>query len=317
MFVPVKADFHLPASPVLTALVCLICIGVFLKQEHDWRLFGNSVDQYCAEPQSHLTRMVMSRVAELTDADFCGEVMYRLSHATNPAAEIAGIAASIKPLSGLSPEDSRLYVEQMLDKELRKFRGIVRDDPTDDYAYDTASWNPWRMISASFAHADWGHIIFNLVFFFAFAATVEALIGPLAFTIFIVANSLVIGIADSVVSVVASNHHWTLGLSGVVMGMIGVFAYLLPRGRIRCYYWFVILIGSIALPAWTLALWYIGGDILRLFTSDDHGAINVLAHVAGGVSGYLYGMLFLKESRLAATHWQRDMDRAALGPRRM
>jgi membrane associated rhomboid family serine protease len=312
MFVPVKADFRLPAWPVVTALVCLLCAGVFLKQEHDWQTFSNSIDRYCAKPQSHLTRMVMQRVEELTNAEFCGEVMYHLSHSADPAAEIAGIASSIKPLSGLSPSDSRQYVEQMLGNELRKFRTVVRDDPTDRYAYDTGSWNPWRMIVASFAHEGWGHIIFNLVFFFAFATTVEALIGPLAFVIFIVATSLFIGVADSVVSMVAQSHHWTLGLSGVVMAMMGLFAYLLPRGKIRCYYWFVVLIGSVALPAWMLALWYIGGDIFRLFAYEDNGAINVLAHVAGGISGYVYGLLFLRGSRLLATDLQRDMDRAYL-----
>lgn len=312
MFVPVKADFRLPAWPILTALVCLVCMAVFLKQTHDWRTFNNSIDRYCAKPQSHLTRMVMLRVEALTKAEFCGEVMYELSHSLDPVADIARIAAAIKPLSGLSAGDSRRYVEQMLSDELRNFRAVVRDDPTGRYAYNTASWNPWRMIASSFAHGDWGHILFNLVFFFAFAATVEALIGPLAFVAFIVANSLFIGVADSAVSVVAGNHHWTLGLSGVVMGMIGLFAYLLPRGKIRCYYWFVVLFGSIALPAWTLALWYIGGDIFRLFANDDHGAINVLAHVAGGVGGYLYGLLFLKGSRLQATELQRDMDRSRL-----
>ena len=315
MFMPVKADFRLPAWPVFTVLVCLVCIGVFLKQESDWRAFSHSVDRYCAKPQSHLTQMIMTRVETLTDADFCGEVMYRLSQSPTPDSDIAEISAAIKPLSGLSPSDSRAYVEQMLTDELRYFRSIVADDPGDNYAYDTESWNPVRMITASFAHGGWGHIIFNLIFFFAFAATVEALIGPVAFVLFIVINALVIGVTDSVVSEIADNHHWTLGLSGIVMGMMGLFAYLLPRGRIRCYYWLIIIIGSISVPAWALALWYIGGDIWRLFATDDHGVINVLAHVAGGVSGFLYGLFFLKGSRLVAANLQRDMDKATMGVR--
>lgn len=315
MLVPVKADFRLPGWPVLTVLVCAVCMGVFLKQQSDWRAFGLSVDRYCAKPQSHLKQMVMSRIEILMNAEFCGEVMYHLSQSPSEAEEIAGIAASIKPLSGLSPTDSRDYVEQMLTDELRQFRSIVRDDPGDDYGYDTESWNPWRMFSSSFAHGGWGHILFNLVFFFAFAATVEALVGPVAFVLFILANSLVIGMTDSVVSELIDNHHWTLGLSGVVMGMMGLYAYLLPRGKIRCYYWLVIFIGSVALPAWMLAFWFIGGDIVRLFTSENHGTINVLAHVAGGVSGYLYGLLFLRGTRLQASQLQRDMDKAQLAPR--
>ena len=315
MFVPVKADFRLPAWPVFTVLVCIICIGVFLKQESDWRQFSLSVERYCAKPQSHITQMIMQRVEAQQDADFCGEVMYHLSRSPDETADIAEIAASIKPLSGFSPADSRTYVEQMLTDELQYFRSIVRDDPGDDYAYYTDSWNAWRMLASSFAHGDWGHIIFNLIFFFAFAATVEALIGPAAFVLFILINTMIIGVTDSIVSELADNHHWTLGLSGVVMGMMGLFAYLLPRGKIRCYYWLVVIIGSVAIPAWMLAVWYIGGDIYRLFTVDDHGAINVLAHVAGGVSGFLYGLLFLRGSRMLAASMQRDMDKAVMSTR--
>jgi len=243
-------------------------------------------------------------------AEFCGEVMYHLSHSETAAEDIDEIVASLKPLSGLSPEDSREYVSQMLNDELRLFRSIVPEDPDNKFAYDTASWNPLHMLSASFAHGDWPHIIFNLIFFFAFATTVEALIGPAAFVAFIIISSLIIGVTDSIVSELIDRHHWTLGLSGVVMGMMGLFAYLLPRGKIRCYYWFIIIFGSVAVPGWILAVWYIGGDILQLFASDDHGTINVLAHVAGGISGFFYGFFFLKGSRLLAESLQEDLDKS-------
>ena len=243
--------------------------------------------------------MIMTRVADYKDADFCGEVMYHLSQSETETEDIADIANSIKPLSGFSPEDSRDYVTQMLSDELRYFRSIVKDDPGNNYSYDTASWNVWHMITSSFSHGDWGHIIFNLIFFIAFATTVETIIGPVAFVLFILISSLVIGVTDSIVSELIDNHHRTLGLSGVVMGVMGLFAYLLPRGKIRCYYWFFVVFGSIAVPGWILAGWYIGGDIYQLFASDDHGAINVLAHVAGGISGFLYGF-FLPERRAHA-----------------
>ncbi len=314
MFLPVKADFTLPHWPVLTALVCLVCFGVFLKQESDWSDFSLSIEKYCAKPQSRLTQMIMTRVAEQQDAEFCGEVMFRLSRSEKEADDIAEIAAAIKILSGFDADDSRYYVTLMLTEELQYFRSIVKDDPGNNYAYNTASWNPWRMISSSFAHGDWGHILFNLIFFIAFAATVEALIGPVAFVLFILINSMIIGVTDSVVSMLADAHHWTLGLSGVVMGMMGLFAYLLPRGKIRCYYWIIVIFGSIAVPAWMLAAWYIGGDVYRLLASDDHGAINVLAHVAGGISGFLYGFFFLKGTRMLAASLQRDMDKSDLSP---
>jgi membrane associated rhomboid family serine protease len=107
----------------------------------------------------------------------------------------------------------------------------------------------------------------------------------------------------------------SLGLSGVVMGMIGLSAYLLPRAKIRCYYWFIVIFGSVALPVWVLAIWYIGSDIYVLFAYDDHGLINVMAHVTGGVGGYLFGLLFLRQARQQALGVQMTLDRSLLRPK--
>ena len=92
-------------------------------------------------------------------------------------------------------------------------------------------------------------------------------------------------------------HYSSLGLSGVVMGMIGLNAYLLPSGTIRCYYWFIVIFGSVAVPAWALAIWYIGWDIYNLFANVNTGVVDVMAHVTGGAAGYLYGVAFLRGRR--------------------
>jgi membrane associated rhomboid family serine protease len=196
----------------------------------------------------------------------------------------------------------------MLEDEWRSFNAMVPDNPDHAFAYYTDSWNPWAMFTSAFAHGDWMHIIFNLFFFVAFAATVEALAGPAMFAIAIVTISLFTGIFSSVSAYAAGEHYWTLGLSGVVMGMMGLFTCLLPRGRVRCYYWFIILFGSVAVPAWALTLWYVGGDVVRLFTNDDHGVINVMAHVTGGIGGYLFGIAFLRGARTRARDLMFDID---------
>ena len=307
MFLPVRADFPLARFPVFTVLICVICIGVFAKQQSDWSEFENSIARYCDGERSRIDEMVLQRVDAVRNASMCGQVMYYIDNADSPEEEIEEIVAALKPLSGFNAADSREYFRGILNDELRLYRRYVPEDPDSKFAYNTASWNPLKMITASFAHADWGHITFNLIFFFAFAASVEMVIGPAGFGMFILVNSLVIGTTDSVVSTLVDDHHWTLGLSGVVMGMMGLFAYLLPRGKIRCYYWFIVIFGSIAVPGWILAAWYIGGDIYQLFTRDEYGGVNVLAHVTGGVAGYLYGLLFLRKAREAAGQYRRHL----------
>ncbi|MGI9239093.1 MAG: rhomboid family intramembrane serine protease, partial [Woeseiaceae bacterium] len=228
---------------------------------------------------------------------------------------IEEMATQMRPLSGFNAADSSLYVSQMLEDEVRRYNNLVPKDPDIGLAYYTGSWNPWTMLTSSFAHGDWGHIIFNLVFFFAFAAAVEMLIGISWFVAFVLVDSWFIGITGSIAAAAVGQHYWTLGLSGVVMGMMGLFAYLLPKGKIRCYYFFIVIFGSIAIPGWMLASWYIGGDIIRLFANDDHGVINVMAHVMGGIGGYLFGLVFLRETRKKAEDVQYDFERQAFEKR--
>lgn len=311
MFLPVKADFALPRIPILTILVCLVCIGVFLKQQSDWRDFGMAIDRFCNTDRSHIEQIVFDRIAVSQGTDSCADIMYTI--ANDPAREesevIAEMVAKMKPLTGFNTEDSREYVRQMLEEEARRFNTLVPADPDEGLAYYTGSWNPLTMITSSFAHGDWGHILFNLIFFFAFAAAVEVLIGPIWFITFVLVDSWFIGLSGSMAAAATDQHYWTLGLSGIVMGMMGLFAYLLPRGKIKCYYFFIVIFGSVAVPAWMLTAWYLGGDIFTLLTREDFGSVNVMAHVMGGLGGYLFGLLLLREIRKDAEHAQDALDR--------
>ncbi|MDX1405026.1 MAG: rhomboid family intramembrane serine protease [Woeseiaceae bacterium] len=310
MFVPVKADFALPRFPWLTAIVCLVCLGIFLKQERDWRQFEGALLAYCSAERSHISEMVFKQLTA-NSPNACVQVMYGIAHSDDQDAVINEIVSHMRPLKSLGADDSKEYVSGMLHDELRKYRIMVPDHPDVGLAYYTDTWNPLTMIASTFAHGSWSHIIFNLFFFVAFAATIEILIGPLAYVGLFLVIAVFTGVFSSISAIASGTHFSTLGLSGVVMGMMGLFAYLLPKGKIRCYYWFIILFGSVAIPAWALALWYIGGDIYRLFTAESHGVVNVMAHVTGGIAGYLFGIVFLQQVREQTRMMQREADSLA------
>ena len=314
MFVPVKADFKLPRFPWLTAIVCVVCFGIFLKQVNDWQDYENAVYAFCGKDRSNITEMIFKEISS-NSPDACIEVMYGLATSGDSQAMIEQVVSEMRPLKGFGAEDSRYYVSDMLNEELRSYHIRVPEHPDEGLAYYTNTWNPLTMFASVFAHGSWSHIIFNLFFFVAFAATIEVLIGPVAYIGLFLAVSLFTGVFSSVSALASGTHFSTLGLSGIVMGMMGLFAYLLPKGKIRCYYWFIILFGSIAIPAWALALWYIGGDIYTLFASEDHGVVNVMAHVTGGIAGYLFGIIFLQKVRADTRMMQEDADREALRAR--
>lgn len=169
---------------------------------------------------------------------------------------------------------------------------------TEALVYYPDSWNPLRMISASFGHLGFWHLVGNLVFFMAFAPALEILIGSsLRYFSLILFVSLVTGLSYSLWTVGGGLEAIpTLGLSGVVMGMIGLSAYLMPQARIRIFCWLIVW-KTFFVPAWLLAVVYIGLDVWTMFAADDFGGVNLVAHVAGGLAGYVFGLLWLKERK--------------------
>lgn len=170
---------------------------------------------------------------------------------------------------------------------------------TENLLYYPDSWNPLKMISSSLIHGDLLHLLGNMIFFLAFAPALELLIGSnIRYLWIMVFISFVVGICYSVSILIGGSQPVpTLGFSGVVMGMMGLAAYMMPQARIRVFWWYIVFWKTFYVPAWVLAVIYIGLDTWTMLTTDYYGGINVVAHVAGGFAGYLYGYLWLKERK--------------------
>ena len=200
-------------------------------------------------------------------------------------------------LAGLSEAESKEYAERIIEGEYKLFSAAVPNDLTDKLHYVPSTWNVWNMITSSFAHGNWSHIIFNLLFFIAFAVTVEVIVGTVAFIGLFLGSTIFTALWFSVISSAAGENIPTIGLSGVVMTMIALFAFLLPTGRVRCLFWYIFIVKRISIPAWTLATFYIGRDLYYLLIADYNGLTNFAAHVAGAAFGFLIGILFFQEAK--------------------
>jgi membrane associated rhomboid family serine protease len=175
----------------------------------------------------------------------------------------------------------------------------ISSNVTESLLYYPATWNPLKMITSSLAHADWLHLIGNMFFYMAFAPALEVLLGSrIRYLWIMLLISFAVGISYSVSTLISSAEPLpSLGFSGVVMGMIGLSAYLMPTARIRVFFWYFFMWKILYVRAWVLAVIYIGLDTWTMFAVADYGSVNVVAHVAGGFAGYLYGYLWLSDRR--------------------
>jgi membrane associated rhomboid family serine protease len=299
LFLPIRAQIRLHKWPVMTILVSLLCLGIYVAQAQNEGRILRAAENYCDHGLDASEQALWRQIGKDDAAMACTHLLAFLHVTNRPEQVIQGLETSLT-----RELKDRAEAERLAGELRASYARFARQAPgylTARLWQERPSWNVWRWITSSFAHADWGHVIFNLVFFFAFAATVELLIWPVLFLGMILLMSLGIGLTDTLVHLGQAPVP-TLGLSGVVTGMLAMFIYFVPRAKIRFFFWFLLSIGFIGVPGWLVGLWYIGGDLLRVL-GQEHSRVNYIAHLAGALSGFLLGVTLFRGKR----HWAQEL----------
>jgi len=292
IFFPYRADVDLHRIPFITILVCALCLLIFTQQLSSQNKYVTAIEGFCQSGVERSTLTILRNIAHQKQGNPCAEVFLTIRDSSDTNSEIEALIQQAQPLNLFkSQHQERLYMQDILSASYARFDRIVPNNLTNKLQYNPDDLDIKRMITSNFTHGDWPHIIFNLLFFFAFAASVEVITGSLAFIGIILLMSVSTGLSYSFSASGASGIP-TIGLSGVVMGMMAMLAVLIPWLRIRCFLWFLIFIRRFSVPALLLAAGYVGLDIVSLMQDDGSAGINFVAHVSGAVTGALLGGLY-------------------------
>ncbi|MCW8901117.1 MAG: rhomboid family intramembrane serine protease [Gammaproteobacteria bacterium] len=291
MMIPLKAELRISTKPVVTYAIVLICILIYALQANNHKEIAKSATSYCSG--------VNQFNSNYNELDF-------LSH--NPATCVSWITS----FYGLADKQ---HIPYFFKKEFDQFSRYSNKFNQDTYyeslklfqnhmnafsnyapinldgvlVYDPSTLNLVTMVTSVLSHGSFMHIFFNLVFFLAFAPALEALVGS-SWRFIGVIGLMILG-TNLVYALAMGSADYptpTLGLSGIVSGMMGFAASFMPFARIRTFYYVVVL----PTPVWLLSTYYIGWDIYDLYTRTDHGGVNITVHVAGGVIGVLMMYFF-------------------------
>ena len=298
LFFPFRVDLNFNRIPLLTILVCLVCIFVFIKQESSFDKMQNAANKYCQQKHERMFWLVIEKVYGERDIEACSHVFYHIHSNKNPKQRIDELVEQADKFNSRTEVSSRIIIRGMLEEKYRDFKlSGVKTDLTTQLMYEPHSYNLVNMITAAFAHGSWDHLLGNLFFFFAFAASVEMILGMLSYVLIFATLAVGTHLSYSLAMMNVNDALPTLGLSGVVMGMIGVFVYLMPKINIRCFFWFFVIFRIVKAPAWLLAAWYVSWDIYALYFSEDQSPINFIAHLSGATIGFGLGLIFLVERK--------------------
>jgi membrane associated rhomboid family serine protease len=141
-----------------------------------------------------------------------------------------------------------------------------------------------RLLSYGLVHADFPHLLFNMITLYFFGATMEAVfapyIGALGFVLFY-ASALLVSILPSYLRHRDDPNYRSLGASGAVSAVL--FAYILIEP------WSLLLVFFVPVPAIVFAVLYVGYTIWAEKRGGDN--INHQAHLWGAVYGVLFTVI--------------------------
>ncbi|HJR73647.1 MAG TPA: rhomboid family intramembrane serine protease [Luteimonas sp.] len=150
-----------------------------------------------------------------------------------------------------------------------------------------------RLVTHGFIHADWMHLLFNMVTLWSFGATMERFytqyIGALGYVAFYL-SAIVVAILPTYMRHRHDAGYRSLGASGAVSAVLFAFILLDPWSGI---YLFLI---PIPIPAFLFAALYVGYSIWMDKRGGDN--VNHSAHLYGAAYGVMFTLIM--EPRAAA-----------------
>ena len=137
-----------------------------------------------------------------------------------------------------------------------------------------------RLISSGFLHANWEHLIFNMISLFFFYEVVTDSMGELLF-VFIYFGSMLLGNVFSLQIYKRQPYYSAIGASGAVSGIIFTAIALYPKA-IKVNF----------LPGWLFGALYFGYSVFMMFNPQKGDNLGHTAHIGGALFGLAVVVLY-------------------------
>lgn len=137
----------------------------------------------------------------------------------------------------------------------------------------------WRLVTPVFAHADLWHVLFNTFSLVLFAPALERLLGHIQFIVVYLLTGI---IANLVTWLIQPPMYMSVGASGAIFGLFGMYAAILLIFKERA----PMELRQVILPLLVISV------IMTFFTAN----VNITAHFAGLGAGMLIGLFIFNKS---------------------
>jgi membrane associated rhomboid family serine protease len=157
--------------------------------------------------------------------------------------------------------------------------------------------HPMEWLTNNFLHADFLHLLGNMVFLWAYGIVVEGKIGWWRFLLIYLGIGTVYGASIQAAYLGASEPGYVLGASAIIFGLMAIAMVWAPLNDLTCFYFFMlgfrIFTNITQIPIWVFALLQLllqaGGMALAWMIHGDPMSSELL-HLSGAFWGLLVGI---------------------------
>jgi len=143
-----------------------------------------------------------------------------------------------------------------------------------------------RLVTALFLHADWAHLLGNLVFLLIFGLPAERAMGPWRFLLLFVLGGAMSNLAAALT--LPGPDNVIIGASGAVSAVIGAYLALFPNAKLGVVLPLGLFLEFVKAPASLLiGIWALL-QVVFAYIGPAFGAVAWSAHIAG----FLFGVVF-------------------------
>ena len=146
-----------------------------------------------------------------------------------------------------------------------------------------------RLFSGVFLHADWIHLLGNLIFLLIFGLPAERVMGGRRFLVLFLLGGAMANLGA--VLAIDTPDRVIIGASGAVSAVIGAYLALFPGARLGVVLPLGLFLEFVRVPAFLLiGLWALL-QLLFAYSGPAFGAVAWPAHIAGFLFGVVFALL--------------------------
>lgn len=297
---PLEFGYKTTQRAWLTFVLVGLMLFIHWRVEINADKVGEAVASYCSSDDGETFSTLLRRRSQLPDDDSeywrCESVMGLIAGVGDKPGAYDYVLddSTFEHLDERGHDRLRAELEQQVGKAKLSVPRLLQEK----LAQPAQSYNPVRMLTATLAHGDWWHVIFNMVFLVAFGCILEVVIGPIAYLGLMLASVFTVGISYAVATQLNGDTvGMSLGFSGVDFALLGALLFLMPFAPIKS----LVFIGIIPIPmrlgVWVFGLVFLGGQLWFLFEQgpfDENTGVNTLAHAVGGITGFVLAAWLLR-----------------------